>query len=106
MAGLTDFAANRAPSFQRHRHLKWKRLDPLEAGLMVLCGGCIGGFTLCGFLDVVARPIGHPRLWLQQATTAFFAWGGFLGIPPPTRRHGPIYLAESTKPRTGTKRCA
>ena len=84
MASVTDFVASRALILQRHRHLKWKWLDPLEAGLMVLCGGCIGGFTLCVFLDVVTRTIGHPWLWLQQATTAFFAWGVFIGIAAPS----------------------
>src|SRR2546425_1384606 len=106
MAGVTDFAANRAPILQRHRHLKWKRLDPLEAGLMVLCGVCIGGFTLCVFLDVVTRTIGYPWLWLQQATTAFFAWGVFVGIAAATRRNDHIYLAEITKRMTGTRRWA
>ena len=60
MAGVTDFVANRAPVLQRHRHLKWEWLDPLEAGLMALCGVCIGSFTLCVFLDVMTRTIGYP----------------------------------------------
>ena len=100
MAGVTDFAASRALILQRHRHLKWKWLDPLEAGLMVLCGVCIGSFTLCVFLDVVTRTIGHPWLWLQQATTAFFAWGVFIGIAAATRRNDHIYLAEITRRMT------
>ena len=37
--------SNRTLVLQRHRHLKWKALDPLEAGLMVLCGASIIGFT-------------------------------------------------------------
>ena len=78
MAAATDFTANRALVLQRHRHLKWTWLDPLEAWLMVLCGVCIGGFTLCVFFDVLTRSLGHPWLWLQQATTAFFAWGVFI----------------------------
>jgi len=60
MAAVTDFAASRALILQRHRHLKWKWLDPLEAALMALCGVCIGTFTLCVFLDVVTRTLGHP----------------------------------------------
>src|SRR3989454_10644666 len=104
MAGVTDFAANRAPILQRPRHLKWKRLDALEAGLLVLCGVCIGGFTLCVFLDVLTRTIGHPWLWLQQATTAFFAWGAFVGMAAATRRNDHIYLSEITKRLRGPKR--
>jgi TRAP-type C4-dicarboxylate transport system permease small subunit len=88
----------------RHRHLKWRALDPLEALLMVLCGVCIGGFSLCVFLDVVTRTIGHPWLWLQQATTAFFAWGVFVGMATATRRHDHIYLAEITKRMRGRRR--
>ena len=35
----------------RHRHLKWKALDPLEHILMVLCGISIIGFTSSVFID-------------------------------------------------------
>ncbi|MSP89673.1 MAG: TRAP transporter small permease [Alphaproteobacteria bacterium] len=73
---------------------------------MVLCGLCIGGFTLCVFLDVLTRSLGNPWLWLQQATTAFFAWGVFVGMAAATRRNDHIYLAEITKHMTGSKRTA
>ena len=49
----------------RHRHLKWKALDQVEAALMVLCGVSITGFTLSVLSDVVTRTSGHPWLWLQ-----------------------------------------
>ncbi|MBI3708462.1 MAG: TRAP transporter small permease [Proteobacteria bacterium] len=71
---------------------------------MITCGVCLGGFTLCVFLDVLTRTIGYPWLWLQQATTAFFAWGVFVGIAAATRRNDHIYLAEITKRMTGAKR--
>ncbi len=106
VAAVTDFAASRELILQRHRHLKWPWLDPLEVGLMILCGLCIGGFTLCVMLDVLTREIGHPWLWLQQATTAFFAWGVFVGLAVATRRNDHIYLAEITKTLTGAKRSA
>jgi TRAP-type C4-dicarboxylate transport system permease small subunit len=99
-----SFALTRSLIIPRHRHLKWRALDPLEAGLMILCGVCIGGFSLCVFLDVLTRTIGHPWLWLQQATTAFFAWGVFVGMAAATRRNDHIYLAEITKRMRGTKR--
>ena len=106
MAAVTDFAANKALVLQRHRHLKWPWLDWLEKTLMILCGVCLGGFTLCVFCDVVTRELGYPWLWLQQATTAFFAWGVFIGIAAATRRNDHIYLAEITKAMTGAKRTA
>ncbi len=71
---------------------------------MILCAVCIGGFTLCVFFDVLTRTIGHPWLWLQQATTAFFAWGVFIGMAAAIRRHDHIYLAEITKRMTGSRR--
>jgi TRAP-type C4-dicarboxylate transport system permease small subunit len=104
MSAPSAFAVYRALIIQRHRHLKWKALDPLEAVLMVLGGTCIGGFSLCVFLDVLTRTIGHPWLWLQQATTAFFAWGAFTGMAAATRRNDHIYLAEITRRMTGAKR--
>jgi TRAP-type C4-dicarboxylate transport system permease small subunit len=101
-----DFAVYRALVIQRHRHLKWPALDPLEAVLMVACGVCIGGFSLCVTLDVLTRTIGHPWLWLQQATTAFFAWGVFVGMAAATRRNDHIYLSEITKRMKGSARTA
>ena len=94
----------RALILQRHRRLQWKALDPLEALLMVLCGVCIFMFTLTVFCDVVTRTIGAPWLWLQQVTTAFFAWGVFIGLAAATRRLDHFYLAEITKRMKGTPR--
>ena len=88
----------------RHRHLKWKALDPLEGLLMILCGVSIGGFTLSVFCDVVTREIGSPWLWLQLATTGFFAWGVFIGMAVATRRLDHLNLVEITKGMTGPKR--
>jgi TRAP-type C4-dicarboxylate transport system permease small subunit len=96
----------RALVLQRHRRLKWKALDPLEALLMILCGVCIGMFTLTVFCDVVTRTLGAPWLWLQQVTTAFFAWGVFIGMAAATRRNDHFYLAEITKRMSGAPRQA
>jgi TRAP-type C4-dicarboxylate transport system permease small subunit len=98
---MSDF---RALILQRHRHLKWKALDPIEAVLMVLCGVCISMFTLSVFLDVITRTLGAPWLWLQQVTTAFFAWGVFVGMAAATRRNDHFYLTEITKRMTGRPR--
>ena len=94
----------RAMILQRHRRLKWKALDPLEAVLMILCGVCIGMFTLSVLCDVFTRTIGAPWLWLQQVTTAFFAWGVFVGMAAATRRNDHFYLTEITKRMTGAPR--
>ena len=96
----------RALILQRHRHLKWKAFDKLEALLMILCGVCIGFFSLSVLLDVITRTIGLPWLWLQQVTTAFFAWGVFVGMAAATRRNDHFYLTEITKRMTGASRTA
>src|SRR4051794_17185277 len=88
----------------RHRHLKWKALDPLEHALMVLCGVSISGFTLSVFLDVVTRELGSAWLWLQLVTTGFFAWGIFIGMATATRRIDHLNLVEITKRMSGPKR--
>jgi TRAP-type C4-dicarboxylate transport system permease small subunit len=104
VADADSFAANRALVIRRHRHLKWPSLDRLEALLMVLCGVCMFGFTMCAFFDVVTRTIGRPWLWLQQVTTAFFAWGVFVGMAAATRRMDHIYLSEMTRRMRGARR--
>ena len=88
----------------RHRHLKWKALDPLEQLLMVFCGVSISGFTLSVFLDVVTRELGSAWLWLQLVTTGFFAWGVFIGMAAATRRIDHLNLVEITKRMSGPKR--
>jgi TRAP-type transport system small permease protein len=96
----------RALILQRHRRLKWRALDWLEALLMILCGVCIFMFTLTVLCDVITRTIGAPWLWLQQVTTAFFAWGVFIGMAAATRRLDHFYLTEITKRMTGAPRTA
>jgi len=96
----------RALVLQRHRHLKWRAFDWLEAVLMVLCGVCIFMFTVAVAFDVITRTMGRPWLWLQQVTTAFFAWGVFVGMAAATRRNDHFYLTEITKRLTGTSRRA
>ena len=96
--------SNRTLVLQRHRHLKWAALDPLEAGLMVLCGVSIIGFTSSVLLDVVTRELHAPWLWLQQVTTGFFAWGVFIGMAAAARRNDHLYLVEITKRLSGPKR--
>ena len=88
----------------RHRHLKWKAFDPLEAILMIMCGVCIFMFTVSVFADVITRTLGDPWVWLQQVTTAFFCWGVFIGMAAATRRNDHFYLTEITKRMKGPSR--
>ena len=97
-------AAHRALILQRHRHLKWRSLDPLEALLMILCGVCITMFTLTVFCDVLTRAIGRPWLWVQEATMTFFIYGIFCGVAAATRRNDHLYLAVLTESMTGNRR--
>src|ERR1041385_5431123 len=76
----------------RHRHLKWRSLDWLERLLMILCGLLCFGFSLSVTADIVTRTIGHPWLWLQEATSTLFIYGIFIGAAVATRRNDHLYL--------------
>jgi TRAP-type C4-dicarboxylate transport system permease small subunit len=89
---------------QEQRHLKWRALDPLENALMVLCGVAITGFCLLVLCDVVTRTLGHPWLWLQEATMTFFIYGIFIGVGAATRRNDHLYLAVLAESLSGNWR--
>jgi TRAP-type C4-dicarboxylate transport system permease small subunit len=89
---------------QDQRHLKWRALDPLEQILMVLCGIAITGFCVLVLCDVITREIGHPWLWLQEATMMFFIYGIFIGAGAATRRNDHLYLAVLAESLTGNRR--
>jgi TRAP-type C4-dicarboxylate transport system permease small subunit len=55
-------------------------------------------------IDVVTRTLHFPILWLQLATTGFFAWGVFIGMAVATRRIDHLNLVEITKHMTGPRR--
>lgn len=105
MSVILEGAAAKPPLvIARHRHLKWKALDPLEHVLMIFCGASIIGFTSSVFLDVVTRTLHYPFLWLQLVTTGFFAWGIFIGMATATRRIDHLNLVEITKGLSGPSR--
>ncbi len=79
---------------ERDRHLKWEFLDIVEKALVLLSGICIVAFTFSVFFDVVTRLLQAPWLWLQQATTAFFTYGVFIGMAVASRRNEHMYLTE------------
>lgn len=86
------------------RHLKWQALDVVEHVLMVLCGICLAGICAFVLLDIVTRQIGHPWLWLQEATSLSFTYGIFIGTAAATRRNDHLYLAALTEAMHGRTR--
>ena len=86
------------------RHLKWRALDWLERALMLLCGVCLTGFTLSTLIDVTTRESGHPLLFLQEVTSAFFIYGIFIGTAAATRRNDHLFLSAITEKMTGSTR--
>jgi TRAP-type C4-dicarboxylate transport system permease small subunit len=91
---------------QADRHLKWPVLDRLERVLMRLCGVCLVGFTSTTLLDVTARVLGHPLLWPQEVTSAFFVYGVFIGAAVATRRGDHLQLSALTEAMRGATRRA
>ena len=89
---------------EEQRYLKWRALDWLEQVLMILCGVAITGFSVLVMCDIVTRTIGHPWLWLQEATMTFFIYGIFIGVAAATRRNDHLYLAVLAESLTGNKR--
>ena len=89
---------------QDQRHLKWRSLDLVEQGLMILCGVCIAAFSILVFCDVITRAIGLPWLWLQEATMTFFLYGIFIGVAAATRRNDHLYLAVLAESMSGNAR--
>jgi TRAP-type C4-dicarboxylate transport system permease small subunit len=99
----------RTPSrlvLETQRHLKWRALDLVEAGTMVLCGVCLAGFSASVFFDVLTRTLGAPWLWLQEVTSTFFVYGIFIGAAAATRRNDHLYLSAITESMTGMPRLA
>ena len=94
----------RALVLERHRQLKWRALDRLEAGLMILCGVTLFGFCTSVVCDIVTRTIGAPWLWLQEVTSTFFVYGIFIGAAVATRRNDHLYLAAIGDSMTGRPR--
>jgi TRAP-type C4-dicarboxylate transport system permease small subunit len=88
----------------RQRHLKWRALDKLELGLMIVCGLTLFGFCLSVSLDILTRTIGHPWLWLQEVTQTFFIYAIFVGAAVATRRNDHLYLTAVSEALHGTAR--
>ena len=89
---------------QRQRHLKWRAFDRLELVLMIMCGIALLGFTTSVAFDIITRTIGHPWLWLQEFTSAFFIYGIFTGAAVATRRNDHLYLTALAEAMHGRSR--
>jgi TRAP-type C4-dicarboxylate transport system permease small subunit len=89
---------------RRQRHLKWRSLDVLETILMVMCGIALFGFSTSVAFDIFTRTIGHPWLWLQEVTSAFFIYGIFTGAAVATRRNDHLYLTAVAEAMHGRSR--
>ena len=89
---------------RRQRHLKWRAFDRLEMILMIMCGVCLFGFTTSVAFDIITRTVGHPWLWLQEVTSAFFIYGIFTGAAVATRRNDHLYLTAVAEAMHGRSR--
>ena len=89
---------------QRQHHLKWRSLDRLELVLMILCGILCFGFSMSVTADIVTRTIGHPWLWLQEATSTLFIYAIFIGAAVATRRNDHLYLTAISEAMHGRSR--
>ena len=89
---------------QRQHHLKWRWLDGLELGLMIVCGVLCFGFSLSVMFDIITRTIGHPWLWLQEVTSTQFIYAIFIGAAVATRRNDHLYLTAISEALHGTPR--
>jgi len=89
---------------RRQRHLKWRALDRLEMILMIMCGVALFGFSTSVAFDIITRTVGHPWLWLQEVTSAFFIYGIFTGAAVATRRNDHLYLTALAEAMHGRSR--
>src|ERR1700716_2809212 len=89
---------------QRQHHLKWRSFDRLELILMIVLGCLCFGFSLSVTADIVTRTIGHPWLWLQEATSTLFIYAIFIGAAVATRRNDHLYLTAVSEALHGTPR--
>lgn len=90
------------------RHLKWRWLDPLERGLLVVCALLLLllllGFTLVEIADVLCRNLRWPWLNANEVAAGFFVWGVFLGMAVAVRRDQHFRLTAVAETMSGARR--
>jgi TRAP-type C4-dicarboxylate transport system permease small subunit len=64
----------------------------------------MAGFTAETLLDVVSRATGHPLLWPQEVSSAFFIYGVFVGASAATRRNDHLCLSAVAEAMSGRLR--
>src|ERR1700748_1463481 len=89
---------------QRQHHLKWRSVDWLELGLMIVCGILCFGFSLSVMFDIITRTLSHPWLWLQEVTSTLFIYAIFIGAAVATRRNDLLFLTAFSEALHGTPR--
>lgn len=68
------------------RHLKTRALDLVEYVLVLVTGALLGALVVSVAADVASRLLGHPILWIQEATLIVFVWMIFIGAAAAVRR--------------------
>ncbi|MGA9866891.1 MAG: TRAP transporter small permease [Acetobacteraceae bacterium] len=91
---------------RKRPQLKWRALDPLEFGLIALCGLLLLGFLVSELGDVVFRILLRPWLDAQEFSLGFFVWGVFMGAAVGVRRNDHFRLAASAEVFSGGSRTA
>jgi TRAP-type C4-dicarboxylate transport system permease small subunit len=97
-------APRRRATGRAAQHLKWRLLDPLERGLMMLCALLLLGFTLVEIADVVCRNLRRPWLNANEFAAGFFVWGVFLGMGVAVRRDQHFRLTAIAQTMRGARR--
>jgi len=91
---------------RKRPQLKWRALDPLEFGLVTLCGLLLLGFLVSELGDVAFRILRRPWLNAQEFSLGFFVWGVFMGGAVGVRRNDHFRLAASAEVFSGGVRAA
>ncbi|MEO8715926.1 MAG: TRAP transporter small permease [Acetobacteraceae bacterium] len=91
---------------RKRPQLKWRALDPLEFGLVTLCGLLLLGFLVSELGDVAFRILRRPWLDAQEFSLGFFVWGVFMGGAVGVRRNDHFRLAASAEVFSGGVRAA
>ena len=96
---MTYAAWSGAVLSRKRPQLKWNALDPLEFGLVVVCGLLLAGFLLTELADVAFRILRRPWLEAQEFSLGFFVWGVFMGGAVGVRRNDHFRLAIEPCPK-------